>query len=117
MLIFGFYIAQNNKNPHVTLFKHCISKTARYSILTPLVKKSYLGDKLLNPEYQVIASRPFIYQQIQCVTDTVRIRRMLFLHRVSELVSVPRHLHFLAKCASEVRKLKFRNQKVCFRQK
>ena len=56
MLIFGFYIAQNNKNPHVTLFKHCISKTARYSILTPLVKKSYLGDKLLNPEYQVIAS-------------------------------------------------------------
>ena len=66
MLIFGFYIAQNNKNPHVTLFKHCISKTARYSILTPLVKKSYLGDKLLNPEYQVIASRPFIYQQIQC---------------------------------------------------
>ena len=67
MLIFGFYIAQNNKNPHVTLFKHCISKTARYSILTPLVKKSYLGDKLLNPEYQVIASRPFIYQQIQCV--------------------------------------------------
>ena len=66
MLIFGFYIAQNNKNPHVTLFKHCISKTARYSILTPLVKKSYLGDKLLNPEYQVIASRTFIYQQIQC---------------------------------------------------
>ena len=56
MLIFGFYIAQNNKNPHVTLFKHCISKTARYSILTPLVKKSYLGDKLLNPEYQVIGS-------------------------------------------------------------
>ena len=55
MLIFGFYIAQNNKNPHVTLFKHCISKTARYSILTPLVKKSYIGDKLLNPEYQVIA--------------------------------------------------------------
>ena len=68
MLIFGFYIEQNNKNPYVTLFKHCISKTARYSILTPLVKKSYLGDKLLNPEYQVIASRPFIYQQIQCVT-------------------------------------------------
>ena len=56
MLIFGFYIAQNNKNPYVTLFKHCISKTARYSILTPLVKKSYLGDKLLNPEYQVIGS-------------------------------------------------------------
>ena len=56
MLIFGFYIAQNNKNPHVTLLKHCISKTARYSILTPLVKKSYLGDKLLNPEYQVIGS-------------------------------------------------------------
>ena len=70
MLIFGFYIAQNNKNPHVTLFKHCISKTARYSILTPLVKKSYLGDKLLNPEYQVIASRPFIYQKIQCDLPT-----------------------------------------------
>ena len=51
MLIFGFYIAQNNKNPHVTLFEHCISKTARYSILGHLVKKSYLGDKLLNPEY------------------------------------------------------------------
>ena len=66
MLIFGFYIAQSSKNPHVTLFEHCISKTARYSILSPLVKKSYLGDKLLNPEYQVIASRPFIYQQIQC---------------------------------------------------
>ena len=27
--------------------------------------------------------------------------------RVSELASVPRHLHFLAKCASEVRKFKF----------
>ena len=67
ILIFGFYIAQSSKNPHVTLFEHCISKTARYSILTPLVKKSYLGDKLLNPEYQVIASRTFIYQQIQCV--------------------------------------------------
>ena len=58
--------AQSTKNQHVTLFDHCISKTARYSILTPLVKKFYLGDKLLNPEYQVIASRPFIYQQIQC---------------------------------------------------
>ena len=56
MLIFGFYIAQSSKNPHVTLFEHCISKTARYSILSPLVKKSYLGDKLLNPEYKVIAS-------------------------------------------------------------
>ena len=56
MLIFGFDIAQNNKNPHVPLFKHCISKTARYSILGHLVKKSYLGDKLLNPEYQVIAN-------------------------------------------------------------
>ena len=68
MLIFGLYIAQNNKNPHVTPFNHCISRySARYSILTPLVKKSYLGDKLLNPEYQVIASQPFIYQQIQCV--------------------------------------------------
>ena len=27
--------------------------------------------------------------------------------RVSELASVPRHLHFLAKCASEVHKFKF----------
>ena len=75
MLIFGFYIAQNNKNPHVTLFKLCISKTARYSILTPLVKKSYLGNKLLNPEYQVIASRPFIYQKIQCERQSVTNRK------------------------------------------
>ena len=81
MLIFGFYIAQNNKNPHVTLFKHCISKTARYSILTPLVKKSYLGDKLLNPEYQVIASRPFIYQQIQCGQEQCKLRQVEILAR------------------------------------
>ena len=59
MLIFGFYIAQNNKNPHVTLFQHCISKTAHYSILSPFVKKSYLGDQLLNLEYQLIVrNRP-----------------------------------------------------------
>ena len=37
-----------------------------YSILSSLVKKSYLDDKLLNPEYQVIASWTFIYQQIHC---------------------------------------------------
>ena len=61
---FGFYIAQCIKNPHVTLNGHRFSKTACYSILGSLVKNSYLGDKLLNPEYQVIASRTFIYQQI-----------------------------------------------------
>ena len=88
MLIFGFYIAQNNKNPHVTLFKHCISKTARYSILTPLVKKSYLGDKLLNPEYQVIASRPFIYQQIQCALEWVLVMAMLSVVQSSFPVAV-----------------------------
>ena len=66
ILLFVYYIAQSTKNLHVTLFDHCISKTARYSILSSLVKKSYLGDRLLNPEYQVIASRTFIYQQIQC---------------------------------------------------
>ena len=44
------------ENLHVTPFNHYISKTARSSISSPLVKKSYLGGKLLNPEYQVIAS-------------------------------------------------------------
>ena len=66
IIFFKFYIAQSTNNPHVTLFYNCIYKTARYSILSPLVKKSYLGHKLLNPEYHVIASQPFIYQQIQC---------------------------------------------------
>ena len=56
ILFFGFYIAHCKENLHVTPFNHYISKTARPSISSPLVKKSYLGDKLLNPEYQVIAS-------------------------------------------------------------
>ena len=56
MLFFGFYIAHSTESSHVTLFNHRISKTAHCSILSPFVKKSYLGDNLLNPEYQVIAN-------------------------------------------------------------